>query len=307
MRTRYLSDVRALASKALAHGGRQLSVLQVLWPMAGDCKSPYTTEVVGASSPPKGGGRHVLKGVHMSVILETRCRSCEACVTARRRLWTLRAQAETRLWPRTWKGTLTLRPDAHYMMLLRASTGKLKRAVKWDELSAAQQFAAIDREVYADIKLYLKRLRANYGPIRFLFVTEAHKSGLHHYHALVHQTRADEPLKYSHLKGAHWPHGFVRWKLCQSVAEASYACKYLSKSAAARVRASQAYGSALGHSEMTIDTCTSNLPEIEEYDHRRATAPADSEERSGSIDTELGTAHDVLDRHAIQWRDIQEP
>ena len=308
MRRRFLSDVRALASRALAHGGTQLSPLQVVWPMAYDCENPYTTEVWGVSSRPKDGTPIVVRGVHMSVLMETRCRKCAACITARRRLWQMRAEAETRLWPRTWFGTITLRPEDHYLMELRASSEKRKRAVPWDELSEAEQFAAIDREVYKQLTLMWKRIRASYGhEMRFLCVTERHASGLPHYHALVHQCVIGEPLKYSHLEG-QWPHGFTKWRLVKSAREASYVCKYLNKSAAARVRASQAYGNYpledrvgfnLTRDYSILDNNIENMTTNAERDE------GNEVNAISAIRTDLDERSE-LDACAIRERDIQE-
>lgn len=72
-------------------------------------------------------------------------------------------------------------------------------------------------------------------------VAERHKSGLPHYHALVHEVHQLYPVTYRILTDA-WDYGHIHAKLVQGPAAARYCAKYLSKSAEARVRASGAYG-----------------------------------------------------------------
>lgn len=102
------------------------------------------------------------------------------------------------------------------------------------------QFRERHRAIGAEITKLVKRLREAYQePLRLLLVVEAHKSGLPHYHMLVHQVN-EKPLLYDDLKRL-WRFGFSKWKLCEPSA-ASYVCKYLTKSSLARVRASLGYG-----------------------------------------------------------------
>ena len=72
-----------------------------------------------------------------------------------------------------------------------------------------------------------------------LQVVEAHKSGLPHVHLLVHD-KGD--TTYRRLTDT-WPLGFAHAKLVEGTAASRYVAKYLAKSALARVRASQGYGS----------------------------------------------------------------
>jgi hypothetical protein len=80
--------------------------------------------------------------------------------------------------------------------------------------------------------------------MRFLLVAEAHKTGLPHYHALIHEVDPERPVR-SRILRQQWTLGFSQCKLVAQGDEtksASYVAKYLAKSAAARVRASQGYG-----------------------------------------------------------------
>jgi hypothetical protein len=81
-------------------------------------------------------------------------------------------------------------------------------------------------------------------PLSYLLVAEAHKSGLPHYHLLVHEHDESKPVRARHLKET-WRLGFSDVKLVAQGEEsrrAAYAAKYLTKSALARVRASVGYG-----------------------------------------------------------------
>lgn len=177
----------------------------------------------------------------MVVEIETRCRECPSCLRVRRNLWAHRAATEARLWPRTWFGTITLRPDAHYLMLAQARREFAPNG-DFDTLGEIERFRLVDRQIWRELAKMWKRIRKNYGfPLRYFIVAEAHKSGYPHYHCLVHQVQEAAPLKYTSLEG-QWPHGFTKWRLVKSVAEARYTAKYCSKSVLARVRASQRYG-----------------------------------------------------------------
>lgn len=246
---RFLSTVHRLAAKALASGGTLVNASRIRWDIAGNCERSYVTEYYARPSRRKNGFPQIVVGpgtpAPMTVEIHTRCRECEPCKTARRRLWSYRAEAETRLWPRTWFGTLTLRPDDHYRMLARARAKLDRQGVDYDTLSAEEQFRLLDQQIWSELNKMFKRIRsAHKGALRYFIVAEAHASGLPHYHALIHQ--CDElPLRYTTI-AKQWPHGFVKWRLVKSVQEVRYVAKYLSKSAVARVRASQAYGTPEG-------------------------------------------------------------
>jgi hypothetical protein len=133
---------------------------------------------------------------------------------------------------RTWFGTLTLSPEQHYLASIRAGS---------------TEFARRHKEISVDLTKYLKRLRWDSGAaFRYCLVVEAHKSGLPHYHMLLHETDPGSAVRYRTLKG-QWQHGFSAWKAVDpeevDPRMAWYAAKYLSKSSLARVRASKDYGS----------------------------------------------------------------
>lgn len=217
---------------------------RVIWIIAGDCENPYITEIWGR--PSVRGQKWVIIGPRtlqtLCVELHTRCRKCGNCSSQRTRLWSARAREETRLSERTWKGTLTLRPEAYQHALSSCRAVEDRQGIDFDVLPEREQLALIHAHISRDITKMLKRIRAATGlAIRYLCVLELHQSGVPHYHMLVHEYDAAKPLRYTALCN-QWPLGFSRWKLAQDEREAMYACKYLTKSLLARVRASQRYG-----------------------------------------------------------------
>lgn len=170
------------------------------------------------------------------------CRKCKNCLQRRAAMWRLRAIAEWRLSARTWLATMTLRPDA-YVMLLSSARRRLDRGgTDWDGLPEHEKFCELEKEGFSNVQLWLKRLRKNTGsPIKYLSVTEAHKSGLPHWHLLIHEQREDKPIRHKSLSGS-WHLGFDDYRLIADAKAAAYASKYLSKTFSARVRASTKYG-----------------------------------------------------------------
>lgn len=175
--------------------------------------------------------------------LWVRCRKCDACLLHRARLWTARGIDETKAARRTWFGTLTFAPiwatKHRYASELRAS----RRGHALDQMTDAERFAYFASETGVEVTKWLKRTRKNTGArLRYLLTCEAHKSGVPHYHVLLHET--SEVAATKRALEAAWKQGFSHWRLVQpGEGAAAYACKYLAKSALTRVRASQHYGS----------------------------------------------------------------
>jgi len=256
------SDARRLAAHALRHGAVQVHPLEVHWDLAGRCKSPVAMQLEGrpevavklpGSDELAIGGIHAYRGeVYFdyavpkdslfTVLLKTKCRRCDQCLRSRAREWRLRAQVETGEAARTWFGTMTLRPEEHFKARLVASSRLRARGVSLDALSPQEQFAEINATISREITLALKRMRKNSGAeLRYISVVEEHKSGLPHYHLLIHEVLEDKPITWRQLSDA-WRLGFSNWKLVHDGRAAAYVTKYLSKSMLARVRASKRYG-----------------------------------------------------------------
>lgn len=194
--------------------------------------------------------------ISLTLEMHLRCRKCERCRKIRQRMWSARAKAETAASSRTWFGTLTLRPDAHHIMLARARVRLARGGTDFDSLSFGEQFQERYKECSKEITKYIKRVRKESGvAFRTLIVCEHHKSGLPHFHLLVHERDAAGVVKHRTLS-SQWQLGFEKWRVVSDLREATYLCKYLSKASVARVRASAAYGTAEGHSVSVKKTTT---------------------------------------------------
>lgn len=246
----YPDRARALALKALTKGGHLRTTRDgkafhrhVEWNAAKNCAAPVTVE--HHSRPSHKRYKFVVlpvDGKHMTTTMEVPCRKCEPCLKRRAAHWRLRAMAETSQAARTWFCTFTFTPAQHARFTDLARRACAINGDDFDALPEAERFALRHGEASKELTLFLKRLRKNTGaPITYLLVCEAHKSGLPHYHALVHETSKDQPIRHSKLSDC-WKGGHANFKLVADIRAAGYLTKYLSKSALARVRASGAYG-----------------------------------------------------------------
>lgn len=195
----------------------------------------------------KGANQHLfgplpLERPVMTEIIAT-CRKCDNCLRRRAAHWRLRAYAEYSNANRTWFGSLTLSPEQHFRVATACRAYAIKNGDDFDTFSPERQFLLRHQCINKEITLYLKRLRKHAGDdsIRFMCVLEAHKSGLPHYHMLVHESDPQKPIRHA-LLSEQWRVGFSNWKLVTTKAAAGYVTKYLSKAIMARVRASIAYG-----------------------------------------------------------------
>lgn len=239
------SAVHGLAVSALRAGAEHLSAGHVRWDIAGRCLNPYGVEQFASGTDILHRNRIVW------VEMQVRCRRCVECLRYRSRLWRARGRAEIALWPRSWFGTLTVSPEYHMRAMVLASAELADQAVRWDTLSQAEQFAERVRVIGKEITLYIKRCRKALNvPVRYFLVAEPHKSGLPHFHILLHECEpfsGDAWDSYILLK-SQWRIGHCSYNgiTAGDVRAAGYVCKYLSKSSEARVRASVRYGRAAG-------------------------------------------------------------
>lgn len=276
MRVHDVRDLRATALRVLDQGALISRRSTVEWDVSGNCqnaklvtltgrparKEEAPTWRYGESEFPTTDPRfwatyaperkqHVVRDEHNNPLwldFTVRCRKCDKCLAARSRLWTERAIAETRFASRTWMGTLTLSPEQHYVMECRASHRLKSGAVVWSSLNEDDQLGERHREISREITLWLKRVRqASNAKLRFLLVMERHKTGLPHYHCLIHEGAIPVVKR---VLSDQWKLGFSKFKLVEqeagSLQRASYyVAKYLTKAANARVRASVGYGNPL--------------------------------------------------------------
>jgi len=236
-RVHRLGAARQLAARALASGGIQDSPSAIRWDISASCESPVLVPFEGRPDTRRGEA-----GMPVEIVMETRCRRCRQCLRYRAWLWRNRALAEIASCHRTWFGTITLRPEEHYLAELRSSAHLARRGVTLQSLSQEERFAERHRAISRDLTNWLKRIRKVSGAkLRFCLVAEAHKSGLPHYHILVHECSIEHPVTKRQLQDS-WRAGFTQFKLVDDPRAAFYVTKYLSKSILARVRASLHYG-----------------------------------------------------------------
>lgn len=241
-----VETLEALARRALAHGqwplmaknpkGEHLPPVirrRLRWDVSGRCQAPVAVELFSRHSGVIG------KEVKPYMVeLKTPCRRCGWCLMQRRWLWASRAKEEYELAERTWFCTMTFSPQQHYEAELIARN----EIYDFDSLSKVAKFSALVSVHGRELTRFLKRVRKNSrAPIRYLVVAEAHKSGLPHFHMLIHEPDALRPVRKEVLKDA-WHGGFAKWVLMHDSRSAVYLCKYLAKDALTRVRASFHYG-----------------------------------------------------------------
>jgi len=240
-----IEALEALAAKAMAAGvplqqwrdGRPRRWLT--WDISGDCQASATVNLHARWSATHGKVRAPLE-----VTLATRCRKCDRCRDLRRRQWTRRAANEYRGSYRTWFCTFTARPEVQLRWHYAAALARSKAGVDFEGEPANSKFQWLCKYgASPEITRFLKRVRKNSGaPMRYFLVGEMHKSGLPHFHALLHESGIEQPIRKAVIKTA-WQAGFSKVVLCRSTWAALYCAKYLSKeNVPVRVRASSRYG-----------------------------------------------------------------
>ena len=255
--------MRRLAARALLSGGRITRPGVVYWDASAGCDQPFSFTLEGRSPVQVGrdkwGDVRRASGMNENlrptpgkiygadavlwIDIDAPCRRCPSCLRRRAVNWTMRAKSELAAAPRTWFGTLTASPDAHLRMEYRAYSRLNARGVDLWTLPESEQFKERAGEMGKEVTLWLKRVRKeSAAPLRYCLVAEAHKTGLPHYHVLMHECSDTRPVRHAVLSG-QWALGHSRFTLVNGDPRAAwYVCKYLSKAALARVRASQHYG-----------------------------------------------------------------
>lgn len=249
--------VSRMVINALPKGMVRKSQSRFSWDIAGKCQSPVSVELHGR---PASDWLRRLKFVRIAprqkhsliVELETPCRRCPACLKARMRMWTARAMHEVRNAKRTWFCTFTFAPEQHYAMQCRAVAFADARSIPTNELTADELSERQSNECAKELTKFMKRIRKEVpqARLRYLLVREKHKSGLPHWHALLHESNAI-PISYRVLD-RNWQLGHAKFKLVEDERAAFYVAKYLGKSNEGRVRASIRYGQMAVHTAYAI-------------------------------------------------------
>lgn len=217
-------------------------------------RSDYTLDASGVCVDPRSVTfKHTPEGVREHSVQQLRiyarvpCNDCELCRWSKRKMWQNRMRSEILRSNRTWFLTLTASPEAHAFAEVKAKALLRKRGITF---ATDKQNARARSRVYArDIQLFQKRLRKAHGTggLRFLGVMELHKSGLPHYHMLIHETGL--PVSKRQIERA-WHLGFSKPKLVDMAPEhiekaCEYVAKYISKDGlnhGARIICSLKYG-----------------------------------------------------------------
>lgn len=148
---------------------------------------------------------------------------------------------ETNISPRTWFGTVTLSYGSHELIANRVRVRLRDNGIDFESLPEDEQFSERVAEIGKELTKFFKRVRKNSGAtMRYMLVSEKHKSGLPHFHMLVHECKEVQITK-RELHAA-WTLGFTTWKLVKDKNAASYVTKYISKASDNKIRASLGYG-----------------------------------------------------------------
>lgn len=250
-----------LFQRALNAGARRTGIGSVEWNIAGNCTAPYRTEICGRPADYKADDyaqpfrQFTFTGGKMTMYVDllTRCRKCKNCMQARANEWRYRAREELKRAARSWFGTLTLGPFEHYRVMVDARAHCRATGIQWDTLTDDERFKRVANEALKEVTKYMKRVRKQSRvPLRYICVTEKHKSGLPHFHLLVHEVEF-KPVTHKILS-TQWTLGFEKWRLVppEDLGGAGYVTKYISKSAQGRIRASQHYGKTIGTSGIVL-------------------------------------------------------
>lgn len=209
------------------------------WGIQGSCSSPV---VFDYWSTAKGGDQY------RCVTMCVRCRQCSDCLSFRSWLWETRAEREVARSRATLFGTLTVGPEVHLRVWYSVLERAREEGVEPSKLTDRDVFALRCAELGKEITDFQKRVRKQVPyPLRFMWVAEPHKSGLPHFHCLVHvggvSPDFDQYLVYIAMK-QQWTFGHSDFSGLDrdDVSSITYACKYLAKQSLARVRASLRYG-----------------------------------------------------------------
>lgn len=204
--------VKRLIAYAIPSGARQITPFEWEWDISGRCESPVRRDI--APRPHRSERKRsyrssdTVEGSFLSSTLEgpsvvtvtpldpgpycihltVKCRKCNRCRKERATMWARKAITEITASNRTWFATFTLRPEEYYRFLAAARSKAANRGrVDFDALAYGEQFALVHEQIGVEITLMLKRMRKAGHRFRYMFVAEAHKSGVPHYHLLLHE------------------------------------------------------------------------------------------------------------------------
>jgi len=216
-------SIYKMAGKLALRGG-YISPSEYHLPRRPYCDAPV---LVGRRTDPRDIGPTIEASMWVP------CRKCNKCLQFRRLQWRERMEIETIRAKRTWFVTLTFCPVVLAGILAEAHLR-----------SDARSFdRAVDDCAYKHVQRYLKRLRKEAPPFRYVFVFErGEQTGRPHYHGLIHEGGL-ECVTYRQIT-SNWP-SHTHAKLVSNsgaLVGTRYVSKYLGKSLDTRPRASLSYG-----------------------------------------------------------------
>lgn len=224
-------QVARVLSAGMGRGLQFKTPVSAEWDVSGRCLNPREFRMDAAASRLSGERLVRAPGRPYSVVLTVRCRACEWCLRQRAARWAFRAVEEIDGACRTWFATFTFTPHNHSVLRMMTSRRLARGGTDLALLSATEQHVELSREYGAELTKYLKRIRKNSNaPLRYILVQEPHKSGLPHFHALIHETDPERPLRHRTLASG-WKLGHTKFKLCEGSKTAWYVAKYLTKNA----------------------------------------------------------------------------
>lgn len=238
MKVKTSGETFAQYSRAMFGGGTRTTTGTVEHDVAGDCLAPIPREIFGTQSKDllktlAGQYDHIPAN---TTIRHVRCRKCINCRRAHARHWAARCSQEISLSPRTWFCTLTMSVENH--LLFEYSNRDKGKAVT---------------DMFKRIRKGNKKAGLLPKKFRYCLVSEKHKSGFPHWHFFLHENQEGDFTsrllsgnQKEGLRPAYWPYGFCHSRVVDpTLNSAWYVCKYITKDAQNRMRASQKYGKAL--------------------------------------------------------------
>lgn len=243
----HLDALKRLVVRAASAGARRLTLTRWEWDVAGSCQRPVTREYFARKdrkAPYRENEWRPGDEMPLTLIIHVKCRACSDCRRLRRREWYLRAGVELRRASRSWFGTLTLNPEAHFRCEVVARKRLLRGGTVWESLRPEDRYGETCHEISQALTRYLKRIRKESGAtLKYMACFEKHRSGFPHLHVLVHEYSGGGEVKKRQLD-SQWKLGFTHFRLVdadQTGRAAMYVAKYISKDGG-RVRSSIRYG-----------------------------------------------------------------
>lgn len=245
-----IEGLAALANRAMEHGATRVEGANAFeWDVGAYCLQPINRSLhargyqKGEMRKSKWAHKPGSLSVHLTGLP---CRKCTRCLYVRASMWRDRIFDEIHRYERTWFVTLTLNPAWQQKVFMDEM--KIRNSSGWLDTDFDQQGSEWALRSSGASKLvtnWLKRVRKPQKGeeavgLRYVAVTERHKTGLPHLHLLMHEVSGN--LTYRRICD-RWTHGFADASLVRDPKKAGwYVAKYVTKDSLTRMRSSQHYG-----------------------------------------------------------------